>query len=129
MRLILSLLVLMAAAGSDAASPVKRKTIPSAFHGDWVLETRECAVGPTDSGNMRISARKLSLFEMVGKVMHVTVVDPQNMWVKSRITHGNTAYNSVEVFDNLEMMSLSPDGQKLTTGEGEVMQVYKRCLK
>ena len=129
MRLILPFLFLLVAADSYAASPVKRKAIPAAFHGDWALETRECAVGPADSGNLRMTARKVILFEMIGKVMHVTVVDPQTIWVKSRITHGNAAYNSVEVFDNLEMMSLSPDGQKLTTGEDEVMLVYKRCAK
>jgi hypothetical protein len=129
MKMAAALLALSLPVAAIAAKPVVRTSIPKSFQGNWALETRDCAIGPSDSGNMRITAKKVTQFEMVGKVMRVTIVDRRTVWLKSRITHNNSAYDSVEVFDNLEMMSLSPDGQKLTTGEGEVMSVYKRCQK
>ncbi len=129
MRFLLSFLILIAATTAGVASPLKRKTMPVAFHGDWVLETRECGVGPSDSGNMRIAARKVNLFESVGKVTRVTVIDPHTIWVESRVTHSNNAYNSVDTFNNVEIMSLSTDKQLLTTGDHSFNSVYKRCAK
>ncbi|MFM2409301.1 MAG: hypothetical protein RL481_129 [Pseudomonadota bacterium] len=129
MARIIAFLLLLIGGSAIAAKPVMRGSIPVAFQGDWALEGRDCALGISEKGKLRIAARKMTLFEMVGKVVRVTIVDPQTVWVKSRITHNNTAYGSVEIFDNLEMMSLSPDRQTLTTGEGEVMLVYKRCMK
>jgi hypothetical protein len=127
MRMILLSLVVLASTVSHATDPVKRKTIPFAFHGDWALEGRNCGLGPSDSGNMRITARKVTQFEMVGKVTGVKVFDPGTVWVESRITHNNTAYNAVDTFNNIEIMTLSSDKQQLTTGEHSDISVYKRC--
>jgi hypothetical protein len=129
MRMLMLALTVFGTAAADGANQVGRKTMPAAFHGNWVLETRDCVVGASNNGAMRIEPRKVTLFEKLGKVSRVTVENPNTVYVYSRIIHNNTAYNSVETSENLEKMSLSPDGQRLTTGEDEVMLVYKRCAK
>jgi hypothetical protein len=128
MRIILLSLVFVSTV-SFATDAAQRKKIPAAFNGDWVLEGSNCAVGPSDSGNMRITARKVIQFEILGKVTGVKVFDPQTVWVTSRITHNNTAYNGVDTFNNTEIMTLSSDKQQLTIGEQSDISVYKRCIK
>jgi hypothetical protein len=123
MRLTLLSLALLSAGTSIAAKPVKRVSIPAAFQGDWALDTRECAVGPSDSGNMRISARKIWQFESLAIIARVEILDAQTLRVESRVTHNGGTFGSVE------MMSLSADRQRLTIGEMSDLSVYKRCGK
>jgi hypothetical protein len=121
--------VLLTATVSHAATPVKRSAIPKAFHGDWSVEAGNCASGPSVIGNVRITARTILKFEMVGTIKRVTIVDPQTIYVRSRVIHDNKAYNAVHNFINYEPLLLSADKQQLTIGEGEVMVVYTRCGK
>jgi hypothetical protein len=128
-RLMFLSFVLLGAAVAYAESAKPGKTMPISYHGNWVLETQDCGSGPAQRGNMRITGRRIVQFEMVGKVTQVTIIDPQTILVKSRVTHNNSAYDAVDRFDNFEIMSVSPDKQKLTTGEDDVMSVYRRCAK
>jgi hypothetical protein len=123
MRLLLIALALLMADAAIAAKPAKRVGMPIAFQGDWALETRDCAAGPSDSGNMRIMARQIVQFESLGKVVRVEMLDPQTARVESRVTHGGGTSGSIE------MMSLSNDKQRLTIGEHSDISVYKRCGK
>ncbi len=128
-RLMLLSAVLLGAFAVHAANPKTRKTMPDAYHGHWVLVTQDCGSGPAQPGNLQIAARRIVQFEMVGKISQVTIIDPLTVMVKSRVTHNNRAYDSVDRFENFEKLSLSPDQEKLTTGEDDVMAVYKRCVK
>ena len=123
MRFALLPLALLAAGTSIAAKPVKRASIPAAFQGDWARDTRDCAVGPSDSGNIRISARKIWQFESVASIVRVEIIDPQRVRIESRIAHNGGTFGS------LNMMLLSNDRQLLTVGERNDMLVYKRCGK
>jgi len=95
--------------------------MPPVFHGHWALESRACAPGPADSGNMHITARKIVNFESVGNIVRVTKLDPQTIRVESRVAHGGGRAGSVE------MMVLSNDRQRLTIGEHSDLSAYKRC--
>jgi hypothetical protein len=123
MRLILLPLILIVATTADAAKAVTRTSMPAAFQGDWALKTRECELGPSDSGNMRITARKLIQFESVGKVLRVVVLDPQTVRVESRITHGGGTYGSTET------MNISEDKNTLIVRPNGDPDIYKRCPK
>jgi hypothetical protein len=122
-RLAMLSLALLATAAAGAAKPVKSTRVPVAFQGDWALDSRNCAPGPVDSGNMRITARTIINFESKGKVERVTILDPQTIRVESRVTYTDTS------FGNIEMMSLSTDKKRLTIGEHSDISVYTRCAK
>lgn len=111
--LILSLLM--------AAAPASPATMPPAFRGDWALETRECAVGPADSGNMRITARDIIDFESKGRIMRVEKLGPTTVRVDMKIQTGSHQFSPTLVY------SLSSDGNRLTTGEMSDISRYKRC--
>jgi hypothetical protein len=123
MRLTLCSLAVLVAGMAAAAQPQKRASMPLAFQGDWALENRDCAMGPSDSGNMRISARQISLFESVGNIVRVDTLDPRTLRVESRVAHGDGTSGSIE------MMSLSSDKHQLAVGEHSDISVYKRCKK
>jgi hypothetical protein len=123
MRFAMLSLALLIGTTADAAKPVKSTRVPVAFQGDWALDSRNCAPGPVDSGNMRITARTIINFESKAKVERVMILDPQTVRVESRVTHSNVAFGS------LEMMSLSSDKKQLTIGEHSDISVYTRCAK
>jgi hypothetical protein len=108
---------------ASAASAANKAVMPKAFQGDWALEQSQCAIGPADSGNMRITARTLVNFESVAKIDGVKHFGPQTVRVSSRVTHNGGTFGSIE------MMSLSTDKQRLTIGEHSDISVYKRCGK
>jgi hypothetical protein len=123
MRFAMLSLALLISTTADAAKPVKSTRVPAAFQGNWALDARNCAPGPVDSGNMRITARTIINFESKGKVERVMILDPQTIRVESRVTHSNVTFGS------LEMMSLSSDKKRLTIGEHSDISVYTRCAK
>ncbi len=123
MRFAIFFLALLASVAAGAAKPVKSTRVPAAFHGDWALEAGNCAPGPVDSGNMRITARTIINFESKGKVERVMILDPQTIRVESRVTHSNVTFGS------LEMMSLSTDNKRLIIGEHSDTTIYIRCVK
>jgi hypothetical protein len=123
MRFAMLSLAILASAAAGAAKPVKSNRVPAGFQGDWALEASNCAPGPVDSGNMRITARTIINFESKGKVERVTILDPHTIRVESRVTHSNATLGS------LEMMSLSFDKKQLTIGEHSDLSVYTRCAK
>jgi hypothetical protein len=123
MRFAMLSLVLLISTTADAAKPVKSTRVPAAFQGDWALDVKNCAPGPVDSGNMRITARTILNFESKGKVERVAILDPQTIRVESRVTYTDTS------FGNVEMMSLSSDKKQLTIGEHSDISVYTRCAK
>ena len=123
MRFALLSLVLLISTTADAAKPVKSTRVPTVFQGDWALDAKNCAPGPVDSGNMRITARTIINFESKGKVERVIILDSQTIRVESRVTHSNVTFGS------LEMMSLSSDKKQLTIGEHSDISIYTRCAK
>jgi hypothetical protein len=104
-----------------AASPRASTLIPKRYHGDWVLEGRTCDPGPSDSGNMRISAAKILNFESASKVTRVKIWGGR-IEVHTRTLHGSGKFGSWNV------MSLSADRQRLMIGEHkDNSDFYKRC--
>jgi hypothetical protein len=116
-------LILLTSCEAPAKRAATLVTIPVAFRGNWALESRACAPGPADSGNMRITADHLYNFESEGRFVRIQVLDPRTVRVESRFTHNGGTYG------NTDMMTLSVDKQQLFIGEMSDLSIYKRCGK
>jgi hypothetical protein len=120
------LIVLLAAASLAApANAREQRTIPPAYRGDWALSLSQCAPGPADGGNMRITARTIWTFESRIDVRRVRIVGTSSIDFSSRVHHGAAVYGD---HSRLTLMNSIVSGDlALGVGDGEDQQIYERC--
>jgi hypothetical protein len=116
---ILAILLALSSAGLAHAKDMQ-STIPKPFHGDWSLSAAQCAPGPADGGNMRITAKRIYSFESQIRIKQVRVLAPNSIEYASRVSHSGAEYG------DLSRLTLSDDGT-LFVGDGEDRAVFVRC--
>ena len=117
--------LLLAASLSAPAMSREQRTIPPAYRGDWALSLSQCAPGPADGGNMRISARTIRTFESRIDVVRVRIVGTSSVDFSARVHHGAAIYGD---HARLTLMNSIVSGDlALGVGDGEDQQIYERC--
>jgi hypothetical protein len=120
MRVSASIALGLLATAPLAAKPIARSGIPLIFRGDWVAAGRECAPGPSDNGNLRITANRIYSFESLTKVRRVVVTGDSSITVEGRTTHGGGSFASPWY------LMLSGDRRHLHIGQADADD-YVRC--
>jgi hypothetical protein len=116
---ILVILLALSSAGMVHAKDTQ-STIPKPFRGDWSLSLEQCAPGPTDGGNMRITAKRIYSFESQIRIKQVRIIAPNSIEYASRVSHSGAEYG------DLSRLTLSEDGT-LFVGDGEDRGIFVRC--
>jgi hypothetical protein len=118
-------IMLLAATLAAPANAREQRTIPPAYRGDWALTRAQCAPGPADSGNIRVTARTIRTFESRIDVRRVRIVGTSSIDFASRVQHGDATYGDQS---RLTLISNSVDGRmQLGIGDGEDQQIYTWC--
>jgi hypothetical protein len=105
MRFLFSVLALLGATGSAAASD---GTIPTRFHGEWAVRLTDCrSRGGENTQGMTIGARTIRRYEESVKIKRVTVLGRDNVRYEGILLHYD---GEVPAGDTLR---LSPDGARL----------------
>ncbi len=119
--------VLILAASPVPANTREQRTIPLAYRGDWSLTLTQCAPGPADGGNLRITARTIRTFESRIDVLRVRTVGTSSIDFATRVHHGGAVYGDQS---RLTLISNSTSGRMLLgVGDGEDQQIYVRCAR
>jgi hypothetical protein len=115
----LVLILALSVAGTANAKDTQPH-IPKQFRGDWSLSAAQCAPGPGDSGNMRITKNAIYSFESLIAIQQVRKLAPNSIEYASRVSHGAGEFGS------LSRLTLADDGT-LFVGDGEDRAVFVRC--
>jgi hypothetical protein len=120
-----TMILIIGALLTTPAAAQERRTIPPAYQGDWALSAAQCAPGPADSGNMRITRRTIRTFESRIDVRRVRTVGTSSIEVTSRVHHGGGVYG-----DQARLTLVNSDAHGdlvLGIGDGEEQVFYVRC--
>ena len=118
-------LILFGAILAAPANSREQRMIPPAYRGDWALSIERCAIGPADSGNLRITARTIRTFESRIDVLRVRTVGTSSIDFATRVHHGGAVYGDQS---RLTLISNSTSGRMmLGIGDGEDQELYVRC--
>lgn len=101
----------------------ERRTIPRAFHGDWALSIEQCAPGPEDAGNMRITARQMQTFESRLDIQNVSILAPDRIEYRARVHHGDATYG------DRARLTLTDGGRGLQVGDSFPYVFFVRCRR
>ncbi|MDF0541805.1 hypothetical protein PX699_05605 [Sphingobium sp. H39-3-25] len=108
------------AAADRSLSPVDRASIPARLHGTWAGLRADC----NDAGDplrLTVSDRALRYYESVGEATSIAPGDKGAVIVTARFSGEGDNWTRAQI------MSVSPDGQRLTiTTNGEPV-TRKRC--
>ncbi len=123
--------LLAAASASSASDGVERRgaqrtfrSIPYAFRGHWAGSATQCAPGPADGGNIRITGRSIQSFESRTNVVRVRMVGPNS------IEYAGRGYNGgAESYGDLNRLTLLDGRSRLAIGDGEDRVFYVRCRR
>ncbi len=108
MRFLFSVLVLLGATGSAAASD---GTMPARFRGEWAVRLTDCGLrGGENTQGMTIGARTIRRYEESVRIKRVTVLGRDNVRYEGILLHYD---GEVPAADTLR---LSPDGTRLLEG-------------
>lgn len=107
-------------AAGISASPVDRATIPARLHGEWTGLKSACN-DPGDPLRLSISGQALRYYESVGEATSVAPAEKDAVIVTARFSGEGDSWTRAQI------LSVSPDGQRLTiTTNGEPV-IRKRC--
>jgi hypothetical protein len=94
--------------------------VPAPFRGDWAIAGSACAIGPADSGNIRITATRMISFESLTTIRRATIKSPLSITIDGRTNHGGGRFGTSLA------LTLSTDHRHLYIGAAD-SDDYLRC--
>lgn len=107
-------------AAATSISPVDRATIPARLRGEWSGLKSACN-DPGDPLRLSISGRTLRYYESVGEATSVAPAEKGAVIVTARFSGEGDNWTRAQI------MSVSPDGQRLTITTNGAPVTRKRC--
>jgi hypothetical protein len=125
--MLLALALSTAATVAGISLPWEQRTIPRPYRGDWALTPGQCAPGPADSGNIRVTARTIRTFESRIDIIRVVSIGTSSIGFATRVSHSGAVYGD---HSRLTLLNNAISGDlDLGVGDGEDQDIYVRCRR